>query len=50
MLCTLKAAKGWIYRYNPYNIFRRGAYNFASADCKGAWAALNGRAVCQAWL
>ena len=38
MLCTLKAAKGWIYRYNPYNVFRRGAYNFASADCKGAWA------------
>jgi len=36
MPCTLKAAKGWIYRYNLYTVFRRGALNFASADCKGA--------------
>lgn len=47
MPCTLKAAKGWIYRYNPYIVFRRGAYNFASADCKGAGAVLNGRRSCR---
>ncbi len=45
MPCTLKAAKGWIYRYNLYTLFRRGAYNFASADCKGAGKALNERAA-----
>ena len=45
MPCTLKAVKGWIYGYNLYTLFRRGAYNFASVDCKGAGEALNGRAA-----